>query len=546
MPLGNAAVSIDIGSHSVKVAQLSGGRGGVRAIRFAEQPLPPGFRWEPGTDRRPLVEAIRMAMAKAGIRRRSAVLALPRRQVTARISAYPPADRAALRRVVEYDLSEHIPFPVEQVVLDFQSLGPSREQPGLTDVLVVAAQRDLVRQYLELARDLRVRVAALTVDALALHDLLRLMPEGPPGITLIVEIGARATTINIAEGRRLRLTRSVGLGGQQLTLAVRDDFGVSPEQAQELKIGQGLALLAREPRPHRAAAWLENLRGEMRRSALSFGPAAISRLFLVGAAARVPGLAEAIHSDFGVEPARLSVAVLFRGARLVGGDPPAADGCLLAIAQALRGLGQSQWTTSLVPPEVAQLRRARRLRRAGIAAAVAVAAALVGSYVTQGRALVDQRAAVQLLQRREQQAEKIQAAMKKLVSERDRLRKDLEVLKLPRLRRYASLELLKLISESAPPGVLLTHFTWRPAQSLVIQGTAPTLEAIADLQAGLARSRLVTQVALDRSDQTTLASARGLGAGGPEVVAFSITVHLWTERQVASRAGGLAPTGISQ
>lgn len=580
-------VSIDVGSHSVKVAQVTEGRGGIRAIRCAEQPLPPGFGWEIGADRRPLVEAIRKALAKAGIRRRVAIMALPRRQVTARISAYPEAERAALRRVIEYDLADQIPFPVEQVVLDFQPLGPSREQPGLTDVLVIAAQRELVRESLALARDLGMQVAALTVDALALHDLVRFLPEGPAGVTLSVEIGARASTINVSEAGRLRLTRSVGLGGQQLTLAIRDDFGVAVEEAERLKRTEGMALLERDPRPHRIAAWFDNLWGELRRSSLSFGPSVVSRLLLLGAGAEVPGLVEAAGLQFGVQPTRLSVSQLFPHAVLRGLDEHTADTCLLAIAEALSGSGQSAWTISLVPREVAEARRGRALRLAGAVVAVLAITALALAYVSQARSVKRQQVALRDLQRRAKVAEQQQAQAQQVIEERDALKTHLEIVQPAEARRYAALELLRTISQAAPRWVILTHFTMRPGQPLQVQGTAPSSNAVADLQAALGRSRLVTSVSLDRADQvvvtrampsfqpapeggkpapgmnrqiirqrpqrrTTTGQAPPPRAVAPppavqktsEEVSFTLTVHLWNEQRIARStaiASGVAP-----
>jgi type IV pilus assembly protein PilM len=552
----------------------------VRAIRFAEQPLPPGYRWEIGGDRKPLVDAIRQALARAGIRRRLAIMALPRRQVTARISPYPAADRASLRRVIEYDLADQIPFPVEQVVLDFQPLGPSREQAGLTDVLVVAAQRDLVREYLAVAKDLGMRLAALTVDALALHDLVRLTADKRPGVTLAIETGARASTINASEGGRLRLTRSVGFGGQPLALAIRDDLGVSLEEAQRLKETEGLGLLERHPQPHRVAAWAENLRGELRRSALSFGPAVTSLVLLVGAGSEIPGFAEAIRSEFGLEPVRLSVRELFPAATLRG-EASSADRCLLAIAQALRGSSRTAWTISLVPREVAEVRRGRALRIASKVAAVVAIAALAVGYVVESRTLGRQKGKATQLQRQARTAELQQAQARKVLDERDAIRKDLQLLQLAEARRYAALELLRTISESASPGVLITHFTLRPGQPLQVQGNAPDSGAVADLQAGIARSRLVTAVSLDRADQvavtrpvpyagpaasevdagqrnrspakrSTRTSPRAKPAQPPpaamrpvttSAVSFTLTVHLWIEPQTGRQrmvSGGAA------
>jgi len=555
--LPDAPVSIDIGSYSVKVAQLSGGRGGVRTLRCAEQPLPADFHWDPGSAAAPLMEAIRLAMRTAGIRTRRAIISLPRRHVTARISAFPPADRAQLQRVVEYDLADHIPFPVEQVIVDFQPLGPSFDQPGMVDVLVVAAQRDLVRQYLDLAKALGLRLSALTVDAFALHDLValrRVQRDSAPGLCLALEIGRRSTLINVSDGARLRLTRSVPLGGLQLTTALRDEFGLSPEEAELRKQEEGLDLLERAPRPSRLAAWLDNLRGEMRRSALSFGPAAIARIFLTGATAQTPGLAKAIEAEFGVSPARLSPLTLFPTAQLRGADAATAERCLLAIGQGLRALGRSAFTISLVPREVGAARRAAAGQRLGALAGLTVIALLTMSYLS-AKANVEQQGVRKTLLQKQLDVAKLEAKQATaFVEERDRLRTKLATLDPARAQRYAALELLRTISEGANKDIVLFYFALRPDQPLLLRGTAPNSAAAADLQAYLLKSPLVTRVSLDRVDRLQQPQ------GGPAVrrlrqketkeapkvkqeerVNFIMTVHLWTEKAPKQRrliAGG--------
>jgi type IV pilus assembly protein PilM len=546
----------------VKVAQVQERRRGVRAVRCAEEMLPAGFHWEPSGDRAPLVAAIRAALQRAGIRAGSAVLALPRRHVTARISAFPPADRGQLQRVVEYDLADHLPFPVEQVVADFQALGPSREQPGLSDVLVAAAPRELVRQYLDLARDLGLRVAALTVDALALHDLTRQAGAGPPGLTITLDIGRRSTTVNVAQGSRLRLTRSVGTSGQQLAAAVRDDLGVSAEEAERRVQAEGVALLQSAPRPTRVAAWVENLAGEVRRSALSFGEAVISRLLLVGAGARIPGLGEALGRELAVAPAALSVSSLFPQAvvRTGSGQRPeetrAADRCLLAVGVALRGVGLSAWGISLLPRELMQLRRRRLRRLAGAVAAVVLLVGLGIGYAATARGVARDRAQVKLLSKQTETAEAEAKKVEDLVARRDLLRSQARVLESARRRRYVALELLKTISEAAPPEVRLTRFSAQADQLATIAGAAPDSATVANLEAALANSPLVKEASVEHTMRTSerslaLRGPRGVRRAGveapappsgPEQVSFSIRLKLRVAYDEAerTRAAGLA------
>lgn len=517
-------ITIAVEVDTVKVAQLGDGRGRVRTIRFAEQPLPPGFRWEIGADRAPVVRAIRLALSRAGIRGRSAVMVLPRRQVTARIGAFPSADRSRLRRVVETDVSDHIPFPLEQVVVDFQPLGPSADQPGLTDVLVVAAQRDLVRQYLALAADLRLRTVAVTVDALALHDLVGLAGKPPLGLTLAVEVGTRATLINVSQGSRLRLTRSIGLGEEALNQAIRDDLGVEPAEAERLRASDGLRLLDRQPRPARVAAWLESLQGEIRRSALTFGPGAVSRLLLTGGGAALPGLSEAVAAEFGADTVVLSLDRLFPDAALR--DPAEkADRLLMTIAGGLLGVGSSAWTVSLVPSEVTAERRARRRRTAGLVAAALAAAFLVLAYFLSAGNIARQQANIAQLEKGAASAREQRKESDQLIRERDRLRELAHALALPRLQRHAVLEVLRTVSLYAPQQLELTGFTMEPPQPLSIAGRASTTAAAAELQADLAQSPLLSNVVLESAYRTT----GGARTREPEYVSFTISAHLWTE-----------------
>ncbi len=498
MPLSNRPVAIDIGTHSVKVAQVQQGRGGVRAIRCAQQILPQDFRWDAPDGVSVLADAIRAAMAKAGIRSRVAIMSLPRRHVTARIASFPPADKAQLRRVVEYDLADHLPFPVEQVVMDLQSLGTSREEPGLVDVLVAAAQRDLIQRYLGVAKELGMRLEALTIDSLALHNLTVRLGEGPPGLTVAVAIGNRSATINISQAGRLWLTRSAPIGGQQLTAAIRDDLGLTAEEAEAKKISEGIPISTDGKPTPRVQTWLDNLCSELTRSALSFGQAAVSRILLFGTDAQTPGLAEAIGRQMAVEPHMPTLADLFPRARLLS-DPQDAIPCLPVIGQALRAVGQSAWTISLLPPELMQARRARRLRMVGAAAGTAAAAALILCYLCSARAIAGLESRRAELRQLQQRADEQRAEAEEVINTRDRLREQAGVMIEALQQRHAVLEILRTLSEKASPKVRILSLNMGRGQPLVIRGTAPDPATVADFQVALASSPLVDEVKVENA-----------------------------------------------
>lgn len=543
MPLLGKPVSIEIGPESVKVAQVSDRRGAVETVRFAEQELPAGARWEIGGDPAPFVQAIRQAMVRAGIRARSAILVLPRGQVTARVGAFPAAHRDELRRVVEYDLADHIPFPVDQVVVDFQSIGPSREQPGLANVLVVAAPRELIHEHLRVAEHLGLRVSAVTVDALALDDLARMAGGEPADMALAIDVGPRATIINVALHGELQLTRSVAAGGNQLVRAIQDDFGVGAEQAQRLLESEGLLLLEKAPRPgappgeRRLRAWADSLVGEIRRSALSFGPVQISRLVLTGQGASAPGLAEMLGAEFSVGAALITAPMAFPRAEFWGSDAQTADRCLLAMAAGLRAIRKSRWALSLVPPEIAQARRTARVRTVAAAGTLCVVLAMVGLYLLVSKQAGAERAEVAALRARLKSTDTQRAKAQAILSERDRLGEQMASLEIVSVRRYTALELLRAIAVYGPQEISLSSFTLRPEQPLELRGTAAGSAAVAGLQHALGLGPLVKRARL-----TSIERVAGRGQT-PDHLNFSMQLHLWTEKEAEPRGVSLRRQG---
>ena len=287
----------------------------------------------------------------------------------------------------------------------------------------------------------------------------------------------------------------------------------------------------------RAAAWLDNLLGEVRRSALSFGPAAVSRVFLAGAASAVPGLGEALQAELGVAPVRLSCSEAFPDAELQGESAEAADRCLLAIGQGLQPARRSEWTISLLPREVAQARRALRLRRAGLLAALLLVLGMASGYVFAERGIARLERRVTELKERAKTAGEQRAYAEGLLTERARLRDQVDALEPARVRRYVALELLRSIALYAPEEVVLTHFLLRPQEPLVIRGTAPDSAEVADLQQVLAGAPLVTDVSLTTVDRRV----SGDDVSGP--ASFSLQVALWKESKSVGAASALAPWG---
>jgi hypothetical protein len=188
---------------------------------------------------------------------------------------------------------------------------------------------------------------------------------------------------------------------------------------------------------------------------------------------------------------------------------------------------------------------------------VAVLGALVLSYASARGEVQRGTAEVERLQQEVGAAEQRVERLAGLQTTRDRLGRQLADLEPARARRYQALELMRSLSEGAAGEIVLSNFSLKPDQPLLIHGSGPDPTAVADLQAFLTRSPRVSSVTLDRVDRfvsPTAVAARRVTRGKKvlesaapepvhEAVNFTMTVHLWTERIAKGKRSALRAPG---
>jgi Tfp pilus assembly protein PilN len=240
--IGRLRLGVALRDHRLAVVALEGRR--VRHAFTLEEPENPAGVLKGELDSR-------------RIRARRAALGLPRTLAIVKRIGLPPAAGVSLAQMVGYELERHVPFPAEDAAFDFLPLpGPrGAAQP----VLVVACERRALERALRLLEEARLVPASLTV---ACHDLPGLLGPRPRGERAVwVHLVGGEADLLFLEGRGLRLSRSVPLGGEgdladeilrsltHLGWSEWTGLWVSGDGAGSL-IGSGaLAPLGREPVP---------------------------------------------------------------------------------------------------------------------------------------------------------------------------------------------------------------------------------------------------------------------------------------------------------
>jgi type IV pilus assembly protein PilM len=236
----STVVALDIGSSSIAGAEIKDGR---QLSRAAVEELPEGLVVD-GEVAEPvdLANHIKRFWKDSKFSGRSVRLGVANQRVVVRMIELPAIDDPAeMRHTVDIEAAEHIPIPPEQAIIDYQSVGWFEDESGPRQrLVVVAAHREMIETLVSSVRRAGLRVDGIDLEAFALiRSLVPIVPRGD-GAEVLCHIGAGATNIVVSVDRTSQFTRLVGLGGVDLTNAVADQTGLSPQEAEALKAACGL------------------------------------------------------------------------------------------------------------------------------------------------------------------------------------------------------------------------------------------------------------------------------------------------------------------
>ena len=238
-------IGIDISSAAVKVPQLSQAAGRYRVEHYGVEPLPPNSVNEKNITQVDVVgAAIKRAVAKSGSKSKFAAVAVSGSSVITKvITVTGGLDEVAMEQQVFDEASNHIPYQMDEVSLDFEELGPIPNTDSV-QVMIAAARTENVE-----ARQAALEYAGLTakvvdVEVFAVENAFKLIsgqldvPIG--GLTAIIDIGANLTTLNIIKDGRSIYSRDQVFGGKQLSDEIMRRYGLSFNEAGAAKKLGGL------------------------------------------------------------------------------------------------------------------------------------------------------------------------------------------------------------------------------------------------------------------------------------------------------------------
>jgi type IV pilus assembly protein PilM len=306
-PKAAPLIGVDISSTAVKLLQLSQAGGRYRVEHYAVEPLPPNAVVEKNiVEVEAVGEAIRRALARSGSKLKHAAAAVAGSAVITRIIPMS-ADLSEddLEGQIQVEANQYIPYPIEEVSLDFEVMGPVRDNPEMNNVLLAASRTENVDMRIA-ALDLGgLGARVVDVEAFAMENAFGMVADqlavSRDALVAVVDIGATMTTLAVLKNQRTIYSREQVFGGKQLTDEIMRRYGLSYEEAGRAKRKGGLPesyeMEALEP-------FKESLVQQVSRLLQFFFAGSeysrVDQVVLAGGCASIDGITELLEQQLGV------------------------------------------------------------------------------------------------------------------------------------------------------------------------------------------------------------------------------------------------------
>ena len=310
MARGKKVIGLDIGSSSVKVTQLKITGKGYELVNFAMAPLPPESIVDGALmNSTGIADVVRHILHEEKIKAKEAVIGISGHSVIIKKISLPEMTEEELAESIKWEAEQHIPFDIDDVYIDIESVGQSAVQ-GQMDVILVAAKKEMINDYTSLVLEAGLEPVVVDVDAFAVLNQFELNYELPKEETIVlITMGASVININVVQNGISAFTRDISMGGNQFTEEIQRQLGVSYEEAEALKIGGAYGTgdedtVVPQEVERVIASVADTVSGEIQRSLDFFmatnADAQLSKIYLAGGTSKIPSLYRGLEKRMGV------------------------------------------------------------------------------------------------------------------------------------------------------------------------------------------------------------------------------------------------------
>lgn len=239
-------IGLDISSTSVKLLELSRSGDRYRVESYTVKALPPNAVVEKNiADPVAVAEVIRAMVKQSKTKLKHAAVAVAGSAVITKMIDMPAdLNDDAMESQIAAEADQYIPFPLEEVALDFEVQGISPRNPDQVEVLLAACRRENVEVRQQVLADSDLVAEKVDIEAYCMERAFELIAEQLEDqegqVVAIIDIGATMTTLSVLVDGKTVYTREQLFGGRQLTEEIQRRYGLSREEAGLAKKQGGL------------------------------------------------------------------------------------------------------------------------------------------------------------------------------------------------------------------------------------------------------------------------------------------------------------------
>jgi type IV pilus assembly protein PilM len=240
---GRTGIGIDISGDDIKIVQLK--KGNVVSLekigmtKISEESIDETSK---EIKDRLIVDALKRLISELKIKERKVCISIAGNNAVVRYITLPYMTEAELKETIRLEAEDHIPFDIDQVILDYQITKELVDEKGerKIEVLLVAVKEELIYERVEQLEKAGLTPVLINIDPFALEESW-LYSDGDEVVAL-VDIGARVTNIVIIDGRVACFNRDILFGGRDFTVSISKELEITFQDAEKIKYEKGIIL----------------------------------------------------------------------------------------------------------------------------------------------------------------------------------------------------------------------------------------------------------------------------------------------------------------
>ena len=312
----NHLIGLDIGSHAVKMVEIDQSKKVMSLKNFGIIGVPREAIVEGYIkDKEAVSQAIKNLFRNLKSRNRNVAISISGFSVIIKKIMMGYMDESELESTIQEEAEQYIPFDINEVNLDFDILNPGGvsgeraeekkgEDPDRMEVMLVAAKKDIIDDYVGLLGLVGLNPAVLDVDAFALQNAFEASMDevSARACVALVNVGAEELGINAIKNGVSMFTRDSSYGGAQITEAIMSEFDVDFDAAERIKLGgaeveNGKKAALEEIFRSVVSDWVREINRALDFLSSAFPEDTIEKIFLAGGSCRVPDFQKQLQAE---------------------------------------------------------------------------------------------------------------------------------------------------------------------------------------------------------------------------------------------------------